>query len=170
VARQVCPDEPVNEDVCAAGTAAPAMVTRDEAIAIAEALSCRLPSEAEWEACCRAGSSGPFPWGSTLPDSTTLERWLDWSLVDDDLQRSVLGFGGLFFGEWCANEFRVSHQPDAPVRAGAFVVKGGGAQFWPWQNQEWVWCMCAMRMPSADLFADRRCAVRLARDLTTRSE
>jgi formylglycine-generating enzyme required for sulfatase activity len=143
----------------------PAMLSREEAITITENVGCRLPSEAEWEASCRAGSSTLFPWGSSLPEASTLDRWMTWSLAEEGIARNPLGLGGLFFGEWCSDAFRVSHDPDAAVEPGAFVIKGGGAQFWPWQDQEWVGCACAMRTPSTDLFADQRCAARPVREL-----
>jgi hypothetical protein len=103
--------------------------------------------------------------GSTLPGEATLDRWLAWSLVGENIERNAIGFGGLYFGEWCSDEFRVSHAPGAAVEPGAYVIRGGAAQFWPWQDQEWVWCACAMRMPSTALFADRRCAARPVREL-----
>ncbi len=139
----------------------PAMLTRDEAVIVAERLGCRLPHEAEWEAGCRAGSSSLFFWGDDLPSTAELDRWLSWDLEEDTLPRNAFGLGGLFFGEWCDERFRVSHAPDAELARGAYVIKGGGAQFWPWQDDEWVWCASAMRMPSTALFADQRCAARL---------
>ena len=139
----------------------PALLTRPEAVAAAAALGCRLPTEHEWEAACRGGSPSLFPWGATLPGDGALDRWLSWSLDDPDLPRNPYGLAGLFFGEWCLDEWRRSHEPGAPAEPGVFVVKGGGARFRPWQDEEWVWCMPAMRMPSTDLFEDGRAAVRL---------
>ncbi|HZM79772.1 MAG TPA: SUMF1/EgtB/PvdO family nonheme iron enzyme [Candidatus Limnocylindrales bacterium] len=161
VARHVLPDLAVD------GADQPAMLSLDDAETVATALGCRLPTEAEWESACRAGSSTLFVWGSTLPGQAELDRWLTWSLGTDPVQRNPFGLAGLFFGEWCADEFRISHSPGAAVRPGARVVKGGGAQFWPWQDQEWVWCMSAMRMPSTGLFEDQRCAARPVRELNT---
>ena len=61
------------------------------------------------------------------------------------------GVKGIFFGEWCSDVFKLSHAENASAISGSNVIKGGAAYFWPWQDQEWVWCMCAMRMPSTDL-------------------
>jgi len=139
-----------------------AMLTRAEAESLVGQLGCRLPREAEWEIGCRAGSHSLFMWGDEVPPSEELERWLAWEIEEGSILRNDFGLGGLFFGEWCDEPFRVSHRPDADVEAGAYVVKGGGTQFWPWQDDEWVWCAPAMRMPSTALFADQRCAARFA--------
>lgn len=143
----------------------PAMLSRADAVELAVRLGCRLPSEAEWETCCRAGSASLFVWGDALPPAEELEPWFSWEIDGPDIRRNEMGVGGLFFGEWCDEVFRVSHAPDAEVVPGAHVVKGGGAQFWPWQDEEWVWCTSAMRMPSTALFADQRCAARLVLSL-----
>jgi len=53
---------------------------------------------------------------------------------------------------------------EVAIEEGSSVVRGGGSQFWPWQDEEWIWCASAMRMPSSGLF-DGRCGFRLAHDL-----
>lgn len=144
----------------------PAMLTRDQAVLVTERLGGRLPLEAEWETGCRAGTRTLFFWGDQLRAPDRLEALLSWVIDDDEaLEPNGLGLGRLFFGEWCDEPFTVSHAPDAEVVSGAFTIKGGGAHFWPWQDQEWVWCASAMRMPSTALFAEQRCAARLVLDL-----
>lgn len=142
----------------------PAMLTIDEATEVAERLGGRLPSEREWETVCRGGTTGLFPWGDDLPADDELERWLSWDLGGMATARNPMGFGGLFFGEWTADVFQTPVSQTTSVSVGDRVIKGGGAQFWPWQDDEWVWCMAAMRMPSSDLFTDRRAAVRVVVD------
>lgn len=129
----------------------PAFLSRTEAERCAERLSGELPTELHWEAAARGTSSGIFPFGNALPAEPELEKWMTFDL--DDPNRGTNGFGlaGLFFGEWCKERYAMSHDPKAPVIADAFVIKGGGAYFWPWQEDEWVWCLTAMRMPSSDL-------------------
>jgi formylglycine-generating enzyme required for sulfatase activity len=141
---------------------APAMLTYKQAVAAVSGLHCRLPSEAEWEYFCRGGSNTLFAWGPSLPPERELDEWLQWDFPNGvPLRRNGFGLGGLFFGEWCADEYRPSHADTVPPQAGVFVVKGGGAQFHPWQDSgEWVFCLPAMRMPSSDLMDDKSCAVR----------
>lgn len=143
----------------------PCFAARSEALSFVETLGCRLPSEAEWEYACRAGTESLFPWGDDLPSNEELERWLSWDLSDlGQAKTNRFGLAGLFFGEWCADPFAVSYEQDAPVEPGSFAIRGGGAFFWPWQDEEWVWCMPSMRMPSTGLL-DGTAAFRLVADL-----
>src|SRR5271157_1216615 len=100
-----------------------------------------IPFRSEWESSCRGGLRTLFAFGNSLPDDREPGRWMDWNLSDPTkLPKNRLGSSGLFFGEWCADVFHFSYAPDAPMEPGSFVVRGGGAFFWPWQDDEWVWC------------------------------
>jgi len=144
----------------------PAYLTKSEADALAVELQCRLPLESEWESACRAGSRSLFVFGDELPAESELASWFQWDLSAPlHHPANSIGLVGLFFGEWCADQFRVSLADNAPVESDSFVVRGGGAFFWPWQDDEWVWCMSAVRMPSSGLPADKRCATRLVYDV-----
>lgn len=142
-----------------------AWLSHEEANRVAAAYGCRLLSEAEWEYCCRAGTRTLFTFGDSVPDDEVLARWLAHDFSDlSSVEANGFGLYGLFTGEWCRDEFRGTLAENAAVVTGSHVVRGGGAYFWPWQDEEWVWCMSAMRMPSKDLHDDR-CAVRLAFEL-----
>jgi formylglycine-generating enzyme required for sulfatase activity len=143
----------------------PALLTKEEANTMAQRVGCRLPLEKEWESACRAGAESLFVWGDALPDENELERWMSWDLTEPaQLPANRVGLVGLYFGEWCADEFRLNHAPGSPIEEGSNVIRGGGAFFWPWQDEEWVWCMSAMRMPSSALPPGGKCAARLVFD------
>ena len=143
----------------------PAFVQREIAETYAEGVGCRLPREMEWEYACRGGSQTLFPWGNELLPEAELEAWLAWDFRDlGKVRVNRFGLGGLCSGEWCADEFSKSYEAGAETEPGSFVIRGGGSFFWPWQDEEWVWCMPAMRMPSKDL-VDGTCGFRLVFDL-----
>jgi formylglycine-generating enzyme required for sulfatase activity len=155
----------LGRDVPAARREFPAFLARAEAEQVVAALASRLPRETEWEYVCRAGTTSPFVFGDEPPSEAQLERWLGQDFSDlSRLQANPFGLYGMFTGEWCSDAFAWSHAPDAPVEPGSHVVRGGGSYFWPWQDDEWVWCLSAMRMPSKDL-VDGTCGLRLVRDL-----
>jgi formylglycine-generating enzyme required for sulfatase activity len=145
----------------------PALADHGTATELARLAGCRLPTEAEWEYLCRGGEHTLFPWADELASSGELEQWMSMN-YDFQPGRKPNGYGlyHLFAGEWCADEYRESHQSDAPVRKGVRVTKGGAAGLgWPWQGCEWLWCLPCMRMPDT-AHEDRHYAVRLIRDLT----
>src|SRR6185503_13111701 len=99
-----------------------------------------------------------------LPDRE-LARWLcnDFS-KPSRVQPNPFGLRGIFTGEWCADEYQASLAPTSRSVKGSYVVRSGGAVFWPWQDEEWVWCMSAMRMASKYLI-NGTSGLRLVHDL-----
>ncbi len=142
----------------------PAWFPRGEAEAFATRHGLRLPKEHEWEHCCRAGTPTLFPFGDTLPDDEVLARWLSSDFSPDRRPfANALGLCGLFEPQWCDDAFKIDLRDDAPLLDGSHAVRGGGAYFWPWQDNEWVWCMSAMRSPASAL-EDGRACLRLVLD------
>jgi formylglycine-generating enzyme required for sulfatase activity len=128
----------------------------DEAVGYAQRYGMTLPTESQWEYACRAGSATLFTFGDRLPDEPELAEWLTFDFSAGSGRANAFGLYGLFVGEWCTDFF--------DAQEGVRVVRGGGAYFWPWQDQEWVWCMSAMRIPATDL-PEGECGFRLVRNL-----
>ncbi len=160
ILNRQCFDEPGDFD------SYPAYLKRDAALELAEKFGCRLPKESEWEYLYRAGTRTLFPFGNSLPSDDELEGWLS-SNFESLARLRCNGFGlyGMTNPEWCQEQFTVSLADDATLLDGSYVIRGGGAYFWPWQDEEWVWCISAMRSPSSGLEAGEAC-LRLVRDVS----
>lgn len=147
----------------------PIYVTREEVEAVAGKFGFRLPTETQWEYAIRGGTTTLFYFGSTLPDEETLGSKIlltrfDEGIIDDISVANPFGLIGMLTGSWCQDKYTPTSlaSPDRQARGdGPYVVRGGGAIFWPWQNQqEWMMCMSAMRMSSDD-FEDGTCAAQV---------
>jgi len=129
---------------------------------LCQKLNLRLPTEVEWEYSVRAGSTDLFSFGKELPNEEELEKWLSFDFSDlTRLNCNHFGLYGIYIGEWCSDFYKKNHNS---FETKDFVIKGGGSYFWPWQNDEWIWCMSAMRMSSKGLI-DGECGCRLVYDL-----
>ncbi len=132
-----CPVEQVSWDDCQGFIEA---ANRE----LEEGLGLRLPSEAEWEYACRAGSTGPFSWGDSLsPGQANYwgKRPYNNGPKDEDRNRTVpvLSFDpnpwGLFqmhgnVLEWCADwsgdyPERGVLDPAGPDEGHLRVLRGG---------------------------------------------
>lgn len=141
------------------GPARAALVLSTEASTLARALGGELPSEAEWEYLCRAGTSCLFWFGSRLPGADIQARALG---MEQPFVSNGFGVEALFYGEWTRDPWSPTLGGDAEGAAG-LVVRGGAARCWPWQfDGEWAGCASAFRMPERDL-GGVGAAVRLVR-------
>ena len=139
-----------------------AYLKKESVDSLCKQIDLRLPTEVEWEYFARAGSMDLFSFGKQLPNDDELEKWLSFDFNDlNCINSNNFGLYGIYTGEWCSDYYKKNSHA---TKTEGFVIKGGGAYFWPWQADEWIWCMSAMRMSSNGLI-DGECGFRLVYDL-----
>lgn len=115
--------------------------SRHEAQRTLEEIQADFLTEDELEYIYQVGRQNSlFPFNPLSARDTA--RWMDYSISDCTV-KSPAGFGGLYFGEWTKTPWDETK--------GQFVIKGGGANFWPWQHEEWVWCLSDYRYSSSEM-------------------
>lgn len=124
------------------------LVSHDDAVAYCEWLSAktgrrfRLPTEAEWEYACRAGTTTPFHTGENLPESFLKNQRTERELVTVSLETGLdepnaFGLHGMHGGveEWCLDWYGpYSGKPQADPGGpsdGLFRVTRGGSHNTP---------------------------------------
>ena len=136
----------------------------------------RLPTEAQWEYACRAGSTGRYWWGdrqsdagrrANVADQTAKKRWTTWTIFYTDDGHTVSAEVGSFepnawglydmlgnVWEWCADWYDEKYYLRTPKSdprggsSGAMRVFRGGA----WDGRPDA-CRCANRSWGKPSFA-----------------
>ncbi|MDJ1469578.1 formylglycine-generating enzyme family protein [Xanthocytophaga flava] len=137
----------------------------------------KIPGEVQLEYALRGGGNTLFYLGDELPqDRAVIGNSLCCNEFSDgeinNRYANLFGLVGVSIGEWCCDKWYPSHanmyddSPYTDSSTSEYVIKGGAAAFWPWQNpEEWILAISAMRSSSEGL-EDTTCGVRALLDIS----
>ena len=136
-------------------------VSWDDAIAFAKWMGCRLPTEAEWEYACRAGSTTPFNTGKVLSTSQANYRSNQTTAVGS-FSANAWGLYDMHGNawEWCSDRYGAypsipKTNPLGPSEGPLRIYRGGS-----WESPD-QYCRSAFRNKIAPVYSHNNLGFRL---------
>lgn len=133
----------------------PPMISLFDAREFCKIHALELPTYWELETAFRGGRTGElFPFGDELLTDDELDFWMDIQFKRS--KKNSIGLSGVLWGGWTITQY-------SSIADGYYefdvAVKTPAAGLWPWQDDEWIFCLNAMHIPSSLLPIEDACAL-----------